>query len=70
MAEGKLEALCVRIPRGATSPGSEGVRAKGMQLKGDMPTMRTTYMAKPREVSRTWYVVDAEGKPWVDWLRK
>lgn len=24
--------------------------------------MRTTYMAKPQEVSRTWYVVDAEGK--------
>ncbi|MFA9556513.1 50S ribosomal protein L13 [Evansella sp. AB-rgal1] len=24
--------------------------------------MRTTYMAKPNEVERKWYVVDAEGK--------
>lgn len=24
--------------------------------------MRTTYMAKPNEVERTWYIVDAEGK--------
>ena len=24
--------------------------------------MRTTYMAKPREVARKWYVVDASGK--------
>ncbi|MBA2876944.1 50S ribosomal protein L13 [Thermaerobacillus caldiproteolyticus] len=24
--------------------------------------MRTTYMAKPKEVERKWYVVDAEGK--------
>ena len=25
--------------------------------------MRTTYMAKPTEVDRKWYVVDAAGKP-------
>ncbi|BCU80425.1 MULTISPECIES: 50S ribosomal protein L13 [Polycladomyces] len=25
--------------------------------------MRTTYMAKPNEVERKWYVVDAKGKP-------
>ena len=25
--------------------------------------MRTTYMAKPNEVDRKWYVVDAAGKP-------
>ena len=25
--------------------------------------MRTTYMAKPTEVERKWYVVDAAGKP-------
>ncbi|MBO8136851.1 MAG: 50S ribosomal protein L13 [Desulfotomaculum sp.] len=25
--------------------------------------MRTTYMAKPKEVERKWYVIDAEGKP-------
>lgn len=24
--------------------------------------MRTTYMAKPNEVERKWYIVDAEGK--------
>ena len=24
--------------------------------------MRTTYMAKPNEVERKWYVIDAEGK--------
>ncbi|MBZ4688525.1 MAG: large subunit ribosomal protein [Clostridia bacterium] len=24
--------------------------------------MRTTYMAKPNEVNRKWYIVDAEGK--------
>ena len=24
--------------------------------------MRTTYMAKPTEVERKWYVIDAEGK--------
>ncbi|WP_422658440.1 50S ribosomal protein L13 [Paenibacillus sp. EC2-1] len=24
--------------------------------------MRTTYMAKPNEVERSWYIVDAEGK--------
>jgi len=24
--------------------------------------MRTTYMAKPNEVKRNWYVIDAEGK--------
>ena len=24
--------------------------------------MRTTYMAKPGEVERKWYVVDAKGK--------
>ena len=24
--------------------------------------MRTTYMAKPNEVDRKWYVVDAKGK--------
>ncbi|MBJ6361062.1 50S ribosomal protein L13 [Paenibacillus sp. GCM10012307] len=24
--------------------------------------MRTTYMAKPNEVERNWYIVDAEGK--------
>ena len=25
--------------------------------------MKTTYIAKPNEIERTWYVVDAEGKP-------
>lgn len=25
--------------------------------------MKTTYLAKPSEVKRNWYVVDAEGKP-------
>lgn len=25
--------------------------------------MRTTYMAKAGEVSRKWYVIDAQGKP-------
>ena len=25
--------------------------------------MRTTYMAKPREIQRKWYVLDATGKP-------
>ena len=25
--------------------------------------MRTTYMAKPNEVERKWYVIDAAGKP-------
>ena len=25
--------------------------------------MRTTYMAKPNEVEKKWYVVDAAGKP-------
>ncbi|MEW6082455.1 MAG: 50S ribosomal protein L13 [Bacillota bacterium] len=25
--------------------------------------MRTTYMAKPKEITRRWYVVDATGKP-------
>jgi len=25
--------------------------------------MNKTYMAKPNEVQRKWYVVDAEGKP-------
>jgi len=29
--------------------------------------MNKTYMAKPNEVQRKWYVVDAEGKPWEDW---
>ena len=24
--------------------------------------MRTTYMAKPNEVERKWYIIDAEGK--------
>src|SRR5690348_11338194 len=24
--------------------------------------MRTTYMAKPNEVERTWHIIDAEGK--------
>lgn len=24
--------------------------------------MRTTYMAKPNEVARNWYIIDAEGK--------
>ena len=25
--------------------------------------MRTTYMAKPREIQRKWYILDAAGKP-------
>ena len=25
--------------------------------------MRTTYMAKPNEVEKKWYVIDAAGKP-------
>ena len=25
--------------------------------------MRTTYMAKPREIQRKWYILDATGKP-------
>jgi len=29
--------------------------------------MNKTYMAKPNEVQRKWYVVDAEGKPLEDW---
>lgn len=25
--------------------------------------MRTTYMAKPQEIKRHWYIIDAEGRP-------
>ena len=29
-----------------------------------------TYMAKPADVERTWYVIDAEGMVWAAWRRK
>ena len=31
--------------------------------------MRNTYMAKPEQVQRRWFVVDAEGQTWAGLLR-
>jgi len=32
--------------------------------------MQTTYMAKPHEIERRWYIIDAAGRPLEGWPQK
>lgn len=45
-----------------TFPGSRESQLRGF-LVPKVPSMQRTYSAKAEEVTRSWYVVDAAGKP-------